>query len=299
MMQTTAEKTSGFNLRYLLLYIPSLISLALAGDAVTSYFAAWSGSFLIFYLSFTNKIKDTHKGVPLAEKIFRPVFLTQLIFAGYMSCSSVFYFLNLLGYEYFTRVPYKVMDPYEVSLAASCQRYYLLGHAAMVHGMLFFYSSSITSKYKVNITNWPSFFIKFSVVATPIAFVCARIGGLSQLSEAIGGTTFVASTIALALSIPLKKTSLTILAGIIFISNLLQALTSGYKEPVIVSFLMLGLFLYPFYKKLILTIFVPLMLLLFTVLPTYVNTFRAQSRGEGDDPEAAKEEAIKKVQESL
>ncbi|RYG00414.1 MAG: hypothetical protein EOO07_35475 [Chitinophagaceae bacterium] len=41
------------------------------------------------------------------------------------------------------------------------------------------------------------------------------------------------------------------------------------------------------------------MLLLFTVLPTYVNTFRAQNWGGEQDAETAKQEAIKKVQENL
>lgn len=299
MTQTEVQKGSSFNSRYLLLYVPSLISLALAADPVISYFIAWVGSFYIFYVSFTNKIKNTDKDTPFAEKIFRPLFLTQIIFAGYMSCTSVFNFLDLLGYEYLTKLPYKVVDNYQVGLTSACQRYYLLGHAAFVHGMLFFYTSGISSKNFIRINNWPAFFIKFTLIATPIGFAFSKVGGLSILGGCIEGIAFVAATIALALSIPLKKTGLIVFAAIIFGSNVAKALTSGYKEPVIVSFLMLGLFLYPFYKKLITTVFIPLMLVLFTILPTYVNTFRAQNWSGDQDAETAKQEAIKKVQENL
>jgi hypothetical protein len=299
MSQIDAEKSSGFNPRYFLLYIPFLVSSLFFSDAVLSYFLAWAGSFFIFYLSFTNKIKKTHDDVPFAEKVLRPLFLTQIIFAGYMCCSSIFNFLDLMGYEYFTRIPFKVPDPYEIGLTAACQRYYVLGHAAFVHGILVFYSSDITSKYRIELSNWPLFFIKFGVVAGIVGFLFSKVGGLSILAGSIEGVAFVASTIGFAFSIPLRKPGLTLLAGAIFASTLLRALTSGYKEPVIVSFLMLGIFLYPFYKKIILTIFVPLMLLLFTVLPTYVNTFRSQNWSGEKDAEAAKAEALQKVREQI
>ncbi|MDB5208681.1 MAG: hypothetical protein JWR72_3756 [Flavisolibacter sp.] len=297
MSPSEEHKSSAFNRKYFLLYIPSLISLMASGSPVLSYFIAWAGSFFIFYLSFTNKIKNTHTDTPFAEKVLRPLFLMQIIFAGYMSCSSIFNFMDLLGYEYFTRITYKIVDPYEIGLTAGCQRYYLLGHAALVHGMLVFYSSDIISPNKINISNWPAFFIKFGVIAGIVGLGFSKVGGLSILGGSISGIAFVASTIGFALSIPLKKTSLILIAALIFGSNLLRALTSGFKEPVIVSFLMLGLFLYPFYKKIILTTFVPLMLLLFAVLPTYVNTFRSYSGG--GDAEAAKAEALQKVREQM
>jgi hypothetical protein len=207
--------------------------------------------------------------------------------------------MDQLGYVYFTRIPYKTVDPYQVALTSACQRYYVLGHAAFVHGMLVFYRSSIQSPYRVALTNWPLFFIKFGVVAAVVGFAFSKVGGLAVLAGSIEGIAFVASTIGFAFSIPLKKTGLTLLAGAIFASTLLRALTSGFKEPVIVSFLMLGIFLYPFYKRLILTTFIPLMLVLFAVLPTYVNTFRAQQGNQQADAETAKAEALQKVRENM
>lgn len=299
MQELEKEENSGSAGKYVLLYVPFLASLAFSADSVISYFIAWLGSFAIFYFSFTNKVKPTHAGLSMAEKIFRPLFLTQIIFAGYMACTSVFNFLDALGFVYLTKVPYKVVDHNQVALTAGCQRYYVLGHAAFVHGMLVFYKSNIVSKYKIEVTNWPLFFIKFGVVAAVVGLGLSKVPGLTILGGSVEGLAFVASTIGLALSIPLKKPGLTVIAGIIFGGTMLRALTSGFKEPVIVSFLMLGLFLYPFYKRIILTVFIPLMLVLFTVLPTYVNTYRSQNWSGEKSAEEAKEEALQKVREQM
>ncbi len=284
--------------RYYLLYIPWLLAMAFSTNATTSFITAWLGSFFIFYISFTNKVKPTSPDVRLAEKILKPVFLTQAIFAGYMSATSIFYFMDIMGYQYFARTYGIVPDPNELALAAACQRYYVLGHAAMVHGILLFYKSDIQSRYSVHIKNWPSFCLRLALIAAPIGFVCSRIGGLSVLGVSIEGIALVAATIAFALAIPMRQTALIAGAGALYMLQIARALTSGFKEPVIVSVLMLGIFLFPFYKRLITLTFIPLMIFLFAVLPTYVNTFRSQQNSAAD-AETAKEEALKKVREGL
>nr|WP_246230544.1 hypothetical protein [Mucilaginibacter humi] len=57
-------------------------------------------------------------------------------------------------------------------------------------------------------------------------------------------------------------------------------MTSGFKEPIIVSVLILGVFLYPIYKRIVLMTFVPVLLLLFMYLPTYNHIFRANAWGD-------------------
>lgn len=291
MKQLTASK-------YYLLYIPWLVSLLFSTDSILSYFIAWAGSFYIFYISFTNKVKPTSPEIPFTEKILRPLFLMQIIFAGYMACSSIFHFADELGYQYFTKIPGNESSPGEISLTAACQRYYVLGHAALVHGILVFYKPVI-SKYKPAITDWPSFFIKMVVICAPIGMVLSKVSGFSVLGGCASGLALGAATIGFALSIPLRDKPKMAIAGFFYAISVVQALTSGFKEPVIVSVLMLGIFLLPFYKRTILVTFVPLMLFLFTVLPTYVNTFRHQAWSGDADAQTAKQEALKKVREDL
>src|SRR5205823_1065312 len=118
-------------LKYILLYLPWLLALLFRSDAVASYLIAWAGSFFIFFVSFTNKIKETSPETPIEGKILKPLFLMQIIFAGYMCCTSVFYFLDNLGYEYATKFIYKSINKEQIRYIASCQRDYVLGHAAL------------------------------------------------------------------------------------------------------------------------------------------------------------------------
>jgi hypothetical protein len=66
----------------------------------------------------------------------------------------------------------------------------------------------------------------------------------------------------------------TIICSVLYVSNFYQALISGFKEPIILSVLVLGIFLYPNYKKTVFIIFVPALLILFTLLPIFNNVFR-------------------------
>jgi hypothetical protein len=286
--------------RYLLLYIPFLLSLVIQDYAIFSYFIAWTGSFYIFYLSFFNKIRPTSIDVPFAEKVLKPLYLVQIIFAGYMSCSSIFYFMDLLGYQYTTRNPLVYASEYDLNNAAECQRFYVLGHAAFVHGLLLAYRSGIQSQYQPAVKNWPAFFLKVTLICIPLSFLFKKMSGLGVLGFCMEGLAFVASTLAFAISIPSKKFILVVLSGIIYSFELFQTLFSGFKEPVIVSVLILGIFLYPFYKRLILVTFIPILFFLFTVLPTYVTSFRSQMREENKlDPEIAKAMAMEQLKEDM
>jgi hypothetical protein len=101
--------------------------------------------------------------------------------------------------------------------------------------------------------------------------------GLSQFSHQLNTLSFIAATLALAFAIPERKIWSTTFCLFIYGFNTYQALISGFKEPIILSVLILGVFLYPNYKKIVFLTFVPLLLLLFILLPTYNRIFREQA----------------------
>ena len=140
-------------------------------------------------------------------------------------------------------------------------------------------------------------FTKIAVICLPLSFLFGRVGALSQFKEQMEGLSLVAATLAFAISIPQKKMNIILIAGLLYALSLSKALVSGFKEPVIVSVLILGIFLYPYYRKIVILLFVPLMFFLFMVLPTYVNTMRQLSKHTGTD--AAQKEALAKVQNDL
>jgi hypothetical protein len=286
--------------RFLALYLPWVISLCFQSDPILSYWIAWLGSLFIFFLTFSGWLAPLPNDLPIGEQIMRPVFLVHIIFTGYMSVSSVFYFLSLLGWDDFHQVntSYFVTDQQEIVLTALCQRYYVLGHAALVTGMVMFMKYPVKQMYYVEKQKIANLLFVMAFVTLPLSIAFLRIPGLNQFYFQFSTLSFMAGTLALALAIPQKKILNTVFCVILYLSNFYQALLSGFKEPIILSVLVLGIFLYPSYKKVVLLTFVPVLLMLVTFLPAYNAVFR-QNAWSGDlDAEDAYKVALDETLES-
>lgn len=275
--------------RYIVLFIPWLLALACKSDSVLSYFIAWGGSFFIFLITLTGWVRPIPNDRPMAEQLMRPLFIIQIIFAGYMCSTSIFYFMNTLGYENFKHVfIHTLNDKDALGLIAQCQRYYCLGHASFVMGILMFMNYPVTKKYYIETEKLANLLMTSAIISFPLSLLFLKIPGLSQFYYQFSSLSFIAGTLALAFAIPLKKGANTLICLLLYAFNFYQALTSGFKEPIIISVLVLGIFLYPTYKKIVTITFVPIIVLLFTVLPTYNHIFRANAwNGDADSDEAS------------
>ena len=261
--------------KHLLLFLPWAVSMLFQSLPVASYFIAWLGSFFIFYVSLTGKIKPLPTDRRFSEQLMRPIFIVQIIFAGYMACTSIFYFLSLLGYEYLSKTnSLLALDENALALAAQCQRYYCLGHAAFVSGILIFMKYPVKQKYYIEKEKLANLLLMTALIAFPVSVFFLRIPGLSQFYIQLSSLSFIAGTLALAFALPLKKVTNTLICLALYLFNFYQALISGYKEPIIISVLVLGIFLYPNYKKIVTVVFGPALILLFMFLPAYVSSFR-------------------------
>jgi hypothetical protein len=264
--------------RLLALYIPWVISLLFRSDQLLSYFIAWLGSFYIFSLTLTGWVKPLLNDRSFSEQLMRPILLVQIIFAGYMCCTSIFYMLNILGYENFHKASFFfLLDIDKLTLIAQCQRYYCLGHAALVSGILIVMRYPDRQKFEADIENIAGILFVSALITLPLSIIFLKVPGLSQFSNQFSSLSFIAGTLALAFAIPQKKLWNIIICVILYISNFYSALTSGFKEPIIISVMVLGIFLYPSYKKVVLLTFIPAILLLFLLLPTYARVFRANA----------------------
>lgn len=275
--------------RYIVLFIPWLLALACKSDSVLSYFVAWGGSFFIFLITLTGWVRPIPNDRPMAEQLMRPLFIIQIIFAGYMCSTSIFYFLNTLGYENFKHVfIHKLNDKDTLGLIAQCQRYYCLGHASFVMGVLIFMNYPVEKKYYIETEKLANLLMMSAIISFPLSLIFLKAPGLSQFYYQFSSLSFIAGTLALAFAIPLKKAGNTLICFLLYGFNFYQALTSGFKEPIIISILVLGIFLYPTYKKLVTITFVPIIFLLFTVLPTYNHIYRANAwNGDTNSDEAS------------
>ena len=262
--------------KYFILFIPFLLAYGFQSQPVLSYLISWVGTILIFVLTLSGWVKPLPDDRPIGEQLMRPIFLVQVIFAGYMSFSSIFYFLNLFGYENFRKETNAVFlfDTVRLQLVAQCQRYYVLGHAAFITGILMFMKYPVKKKYYVETEGIANLLLILAVVTLPTSYIFANTAGLAQFYYQLSTLSFVAGTLALAFAIPLKKTGNTLICAFLYLTNFYQALISGFKEPIILSVLILGIFLYPTYKKGVIIIFIPALLFLFLVLPKFNTTFR-------------------------
>lgn len=260
--------------RIFFLYLPWGLSLLFRSDALFSYFTAWAGSFFIFFITLTGWVRPLPDDRAFGEQLMRPILLVHIIFAGYMCCTSVFYMLSLLGYENFVKLPYFITDSHKIELTAQCQRYYCLGHAAFVTGILLVMRYPIKQIVKVEVEDIANLLFKAAIITYPMSIAFLKIPGLSQFANQFSSLSFIACTLALAFAIPQKKALNTAVCSTLFALNFYTALISGFKEPIIISVMVLGIFLYPNYKKAVFIIFIPALFALFLVLPTYAAIFR-------------------------
>jgi len=279
--------------RYAVLYFPWILSLLFASSPQASYLIAWLGSFFIFYLTLSGWVKPLPDDLSMAEQLMRPILLVQIIFAGYTCCTSIFFYLNALGYQDFHKISkYYLIDYQLLEHTAQCQRYYCLGHAAFVTGILASMRYPVKKKYYIEHEKIANLLFAAAIISFPVSIIFQKAPGLTQFSNQFSSLSFIAGTLALAFAIPQHKIWNTLVCIILYIFNFYQALISGYKEPIIISVMVLGIFLYPTYKRLVTVIFVPLLLAIFMLLPTYNRIFRQNAWAEDVNADEASQLAL-------
>ncbi len=263
---------------YVILYLPWMLSVLMEFSPVLSYLIAWAGSFFIFYVTLSGNLRQLPRDRSVANQLMRPIFLVHIIFAGYMCCTSIFYFLDVLGYRDFKSPDsFFLVDEQKLLLTAQCQRYYCLGHAAFVTGILSCMKYPVQTKYYVEKEKIANLLFIVAVISLPLSTLFLMVSGLAQFYYQLSSLSFVAGTLALAFAIPLRKATNTLICLVLYAFNFSQALISGFKEPIIISVLVLGIFLYPNYKRIVTITIGPVLLLLFLLLPTYNRVFRENS----------------------
>ncbi|WP_103027250.1 exosortase Y-associated Wzy-like protein [Salinibacter altiplanensis] len=276
-------------IRYGLLFLPCVLAALLQDVPSASYLVAWGGSFWIFYLTLSGGVRPLPGGRSLARQLFRPIGITHLVFAGYTAVTSIFYFLSLQGYFYFDYSPFAEASYGQLLLTAEAQRYYVLAHAAFATGILLFANYRRSGEWRLRPDiDRPTFMLYLAggmLVGTQIL----KFGpGLGQIQGSLEMLALVASVLSLALSIVKSRSSLIAINTVIYGVNLIGAFLSGWKEEVIVVFLLLGIFLYPFYKRTVTTLAPAGLIALLVLLPTYNSIFRELNwRGETKAQEAA------------
>jgi hypothetical protein len=250
---------------------------------------AWSGSFLILFLTLSGRVKPLPPDRSLVEQLLRPIGLTQIIFAGYTAMTSIFYFIDLNGYFFLDYNPFQVGSPRQFELTADAQRYYVLAHAAFSTGVLALMDYRESGKWDLRPNIDRTKLVLYVAIGGLLIAQGMKFGpGLGQIQVRISMMAFVASVLAFAVAIIQKRSGLILVTGMVYGLNTVDAFLSGWKSEVIVVFLLLCVFLYPYYKR-TMTALAPVGLTaLLIILPTYASIVRDLNwRGNVEAQEAA------------
>ncbi|WP_199141649.1 exosortase Y-associated Wzy-like protein [Pedobacter sp. ASV12] len=280
----------------LLIYLPWIISVIVQIDPVISYFTAWLGSFFIFYWTLFSRLRFIGLDLPLSKQVMRPIVLVQLIFAGFMCTTSIFYFLDHMGYEYFTKVnfmlPFKPNE--QTYFIAKCQRLSLLAHAALVTGMIVKIKQYPVIKHRLNL-NLDFFLIWLCVACYLLGAATSRLHSISQFSYGLINISITCSAFVFVRGIVQRKTGFMLFGGGLFLVNFLASTLTGYKESIIINVIIIGFLLYPYFKKLILVLTLPTLYILLYILPTFASIVRSQSWSGEKSAQEARSEAFNAV----
>ncbi|WP_432707983.1 exosortase Y-associated Wzy-like protein [Pedobacter sp.] len=267
--------------------IPWFLALLFTHHPVLSFFIAYLGSFFIFYLTIWSPLKC----IQSTDEVMKPMIIIHLIFAGFMCCTSVFFFADHLGYTYFKKqsiIPFMINE--QTYLLAKCQRLALLGHIGLVAGMIINIKPTPEYKYQLRIQIDP-FLIKWSLIATMAAFALSYMPMFVQFKYYLLTLATTTQALLLMRGIVYKKPFIALFGGVLFGFHLLGATLTGFKEIIIVSFITITFIAYPYYKRTVILFILPGMYLLLYSLPTLTTIIRTESWNGNKSKEAARIEA--------
>nr|WP_068889997.1 hypothetical protein [Pedobacter panaciterrae] len=258
------------------IYVPWILAEIICFDPVLSYSIAWAGSLIIFYLTLFSPFRYLSHDLPLQHQIMRPIVLIQLIFAGFMCCTSIFYFIDHLDSDLILSI-------------AKCQRLALLAHTAVVTGMILLIKPTPIIKYKLR--NPDGILFKLCILCYIASISINYVPALIQFKYSLLSIAICCSACIFIKGVVKRLSTHLIFGGSAFGLNIINSTLTGYKESIIINVLLIGFLAFPHYKKTMLTLAIPCIYLLLYTLPTFTTVIRTQSWLSGKSKEIARQEA--------
>ena len=264
----------------ILLHLPWLVSELVSSHPVWSWFIAWTGSLLIFYLTLLSPWSIHQEDRPLVHQVMRPLILIQLIFAGFMCCTSVFYFADQMVHAY---------TP-DSEVLAQCQRLSLLAHTALVSGFILLTKPHHSPGYQKTISTG-DLALRLCLITYGMTLLLDYFQPMIQFKYNLLCISMCSGTFLLINGLANKNIKHIGFGSLVFGLNLLHSTLTGYKESILVNFLLLGFIAFPYFKKTVLILSIPGIAILLYVLPTFTAIIRLQSWTEKKPVEQARADA--------
>jgi len=285
---SSSQTLEGRFAAYAMLYVPALLAWLFAFDPLLSFGIAWAGSWWILWMSMSGRIRPLPGDRPWAEQLFRPLFLSQIMFFGLFCLGPVFYMWDLVaaggGLQGIGE---------EIQRTAAAQRYYVLGHAAFVHGILALMDYRRSGEWSVEV---PIPMTRLFIYAAGGAFTCyflfENIPGLGQFTGKFLYLFVVAVILGFAYAIRNGSVLDVLMAGGVYGFILIEVILSGWKHQIILVVGLLLLALFPAYKRTVGVAGVVIAIAFVTLLPAYNSVFRQLSWQENMNPQRAAQVAF-------
>ncbi len=259
------------------LFLPWALSCIISNNPLCSYAIAWLGSFFIFLYSLRSPVAMFAADLPITMQVMRPMILIQLIFAGLMSVTSIFYFLDHLGFYFWSDIQSRGFKAREQTMhLAYCQRLYLFAHASLILGMI------IAAKPR----NAPTFIwiqeikdhlITILLLTTSAIYCLSLFATLNQFSVLLAPVPMFLAGLMILIGLQQSRPKLTWTGFCFFCYTLYQAAYSGYKEALFVPLIVLAFIFYPYYRSIVIGLGLPILLVVIYFLPIWTNTLRAET----------------------
>lgn len=276
------------------LFIPILIC-SLIIDPITLYFAAWLGSIQILFLVFSLTKRVYNKAI-FWEHIFRSYYITYFIFFVFLNLTSIFYFIDNLGYYYFDYIKEKI-NLSQISKISYAQYLLLIGHTFYTLGLLLSINKfSQKKKWQIVSKNIPFLIIKSILLFAILRIATSSSESLQQIAEKCSTLITCMSSYLIALSIKNKKYIQYLFIGLsIYLSNMLGNIYLGMKEAIIFPFLILSLSIAQYYRRTFIFIFTPMLIVLLYILPTFTLSIRKNVWFGNSDAKTASSLALNQI----
>lgn len=259
------------------LYFPWLLACFLSYNPVCSYLVAWLGTFFIFCYSLRGPLNSLVPDRPISMQVMRPMILIQLVFSGLMSATSIFYFIDHLGFSLWSAIPSTgaLIDD-QTSQLAYCQRLYVFAHASLVFGMIV----ALQPKHHLTFRWTPlikDHLIAMLLFTATAVYVLSFFPGLNQFSVLLAPVPKSLACFMILIGFRQRSPNLLLCGTCYFFFSLYQMVYSGYKEGLFVHMILLLSILFHYYRRLVISLAVPIFILLIYFLPIWTNTIRNES----------------------
>lgn len=239
----------------------------------------WFASVFLLLASVRGKIFRLPNDYAIVEQSLRPWFLINFIFCTYNFITSVFYWLNLHGWFFFSLDPYKTLDIYDIELTAFCQFMFLVGHASFLMGMGTFINrqgphvSSYVVDYRRSMT---MILLWLAALGLSVKLFFVLIPGFNQF--AVRGQAISTISAAISLGIAYRTRSPLLVASLVANAIMLMlAVASGWKEEVLVHVVLLSAAFYPVFPRVTILGTGAILGIGFFLLPSFSSVVREES----------------------